>query len=522
MASMGGGYLDPDPTIRRLKGNGIVNKILQLMLVHEGLSKYGVKAELQDRLVGRIREHARNQDVQRFNRLKGWIEFPSTIPIPGGPSVSLSTTMNGYNHHTMPSAPPPPYTSQSSYQAHPTSMGNLPSIRGPGINFELKPSPFYQLREQIGDAKVCEIMSQHRHNVNIPVKVANHPILARVASDKTETLRVMVFCAGEAHGRQDIAFPHQSEVKVNTGEIRANLRGLKNKPGSTLPVDITKELRLNIPQYVNSVDMTYALTSKKFYFAVAVVQTVPADDLVKKLEVGKKITKAQVIRDMVNKSRDADIVATSTVLSLKCPLSTMRIDLPCRSTVCLHTQCFDAKCYLLLQMQAPTWLCPICNKPAPFDTLAVDEYVKDILENTSRSADQVIIEPDGTWKSHEKETPKNKPTGRSSMSFADDDDDDLIEVTKIGHIRADVASVYRTPSSAPMPNSREPSAASSVPKGSTGGKRPISAVIDLTSSGDEDEDLTARPPKRQFTMNGLNTPSHQLPLYRPGQASNGY
>jgi E3 SUMO-protein ligase PIAS1 len=72
----------------------------------------------------------------------------------------------------------------------------------------------------------------------------------------------MVFCAAEGHGRQDIAFPHQSEIKVNGGEVKANLRGLKNKPGSTRPVDITKELRLNLPTYSNTVEMTYALTSK--------------------------------------------------------------------------------------------------------------------------------------------------------------------------------------------------------------------------------------------------------------------
>jgi E3 SUMO-protein ligase PIAS1 len=72
----------------------------------------------------------------------------------------------------------------------------------------------------------------------------------------------MVFCAAEGQGRQDIAFPHQSEIKVNGGDIKANLRGLKNKPGSTRPVDITKDLRLNIAAYSNNVEMTYALTNK--------------------------------------------------------------------------------------------------------------------------------------------------------------------------------------------------------------------------------------------------------------------
>lgn len=94
----------------------------------------------------------------------------------------------------------------------------------------------------------------------MPLKVQDHPILARVQNDPL--LRVMVFCSTEGHGLQDITFPHQSEIKVNGGEVKANLRGLKNKPGSTRPVDITKELRLNLPHYGNSVEMTYALTSK--------------------------------------------------------------------------------------------------------------------------------------------------------------------------------------------------------------------------------------------------------------------
>ena len=103
-------------------------------------------------------------------------------------------------------------------------------------------------------------MTAHRHTVSITVKTNDHPILSRVLLDPS--LRVMVFCSSENHGRQDVAFPHQSEIKVNTGEVKANLRGLKNKPGSTRPVDITKELRLKVPTYSNNVELTYALTTK--------------------------------------------------------------------------------------------------------------------------------------------------------------------------------------------------------------------------------------------------------------------
>ena len=105
-------------------------------------------------------------------------------------------------------------------------------------------------------------MAQHRHTVNIQLKMSEHGVLSRVLNEPS--LRVMVFCAAEGQGRQDVAFPHQSEIKVNGGEVKANLRGLKNKPGSTRPVDITKELRLKTsnPNYQNAVEMTYALTNK--------------------------------------------------------------------------------------------------------------------------------------------------------------------------------------------------------------------------------------------------------------------
>ena len=75
----------------------------------------------------------------------------------------------------------------------------------------------------------------------------------------------MVFCAAESsHApfiHSDIAFPHQVELKCNLDEVKANLRGLKNKPGSTRPADITNFLRKK-GGYPNNLQMTYALTTK--------------------------------------------------------------------------------------------------------------------------------------------------------------------------------------------------------------------------------------------------------------------
>ncbi|TQS31596.1 hypothetical protein Golomagni_08114, partial [Golovinomyces magnicellulatus] len=102
-------------------------------------------------------------------------------------------------------------------------------------------------------------MAAHRNSITMPIKLGeSHPVIREGA---TGAYRIMIFCAGEAMGPQEIAFPYQSEIRVNSGEFKANLRGLKNKPGSTRPVDVTPALRLR-PNYVNSVEFTYALTTK--------------------------------------------------------------------------------------------------------------------------------------------------------------------------------------------------------------------------------------------------------------------
>jgi E3 SUMO-protein ligase PIAS1 len=97
------------------------------------------------------------------------------------------------------------------------------------------------------------------------------------------------------------------------------------------------------------------------------------EELADRIRRRSVISKQRVITEMVTKASDPDIEATSTVMSLKDPVSYMRITLPCRSTVCSHNQCFDAASFLQLQEQAPTWTCPICQKTVAFEGLAVDQ-----------------------------------------------------------------------------------------------------------------------------------------------------
>ena len=136
------------------------------------------------------------------------------------------------------------------------------------------------------------------------------------------------------------------------------------------------------------------MIEQKYYLAVNLVTQHQPEELVHQLKGGRSISREQVIRESTcvqsvvkvckaladfiavsSKADDADLVATSVIMSLKCPLSTLRISTPCRSSVCTHNQCFDATSFLQLQEQAPTWTCPVCNKVVTFEGLLVDQYV---------------------------------------------------------------------------------------------------------------------------------------------------
>jgi len=105
-------------------------------------------------------------------------------------------------------------------------------------------------------------MGQSRNTAHTNLQF-NVGILERMSKDKN--MRVMLFCAVDAPGLPipaDIAFPAQIELKVNGEPYGGNLRGIKKKPGTTRPADITDLLRKSPPSYTNNVSLTYAATDK--------------------------------------------------------------------------------------------------------------------------------------------------------------------------------------------------------------------------------------------------------------------
>lgn len=53
-------------------------------------------------------------------------------------------------------------------------------------------------------------------------------------------------------------------------------------------------------------------------------------------------------------------------------LGKMRLSVPCRAVTCSHLQCFDAALYLQMNEKKPTWICPVCDKKAAYESLIID------------------------------------------------------------------------------------------------------------------------------------------------------
>jgi E3 SUMO-protein ligase PIAS1 len=284
----------------------------------------GKKVELQDRLKKRSKEYFDNRAEDSLRNLEERLRNPSTM----------------------------------SAARHP---------------FLFRPSPFYVFDRRLG-LMLLPVSKEHRNAASTTFTLSAQDL----ASLASLNVRVLVYAAAKVTPVStqplDISFPQQLEIRVNENEVKANTRGIKNKSGTTKPVDITPFLRKRIDS-VNKVTITYALTDKAYQVYVWLSKKQSIDDLTAEV-VKRVIRKERTLADLRAKADDTDIITTSTNMKLKDPVSFMRIQIPCRGSSCEHVGCFDLQTYLQMQEQAPQWECPLCSKKAPFNDLAVDEYVE--------------------------------------------------------------------------------------------------------------------------------------------------
>ncbi|KAI0801178.1 PINIT domain-containing protein [Fomes fomentarius] len=413
---------------------------------HSNLTKSGKKQDLIDRIHKELDDWRRSGNVDRW--LKGraiaqrvrqtgtYSSSPSNGASPSTPR-SYSNLDNSVPYrpgHIIPRydpyAPARPAThspvASSSVALPPGQQPPMPTIR-------FKYSPFFKIERLASTVVECpeSTTSMDRRSQSFTFAISSD-IMAKLNSSSPK-YQLRLYCTSSTYytppsGFRTVAvtpcpieFPPTCEVRVNGTQLNANLKGLKKKPGTAPPPDLGKVVRMsqNSP---NRVEMIYVNSQqptppKKYYIVVALVEVTSVDQLIDRLRKGKYRQREDVLAEM-NKSisEDDDIIAGHQKMSLKCPLSYMRIATPCRATTCVHPQCFDALSWFSVMEQTTTWMCPVCEKVLNVEDLYIDGYFDDILKNTHEDIEDVIVEADGQW--HTDDNKYGSPEWRAAHPVA--------------------------------------------------------------------------------------------------------
>jgi len=267
------------------------------------------------------------------------------------------------------------------------------------IHFE--ESPFYKLEKLVPESAQKIYVTNGRGTCTIKFQL-NKDEFHSLKTDQKSRLYLlcgMVNVLG-TRGKETIQFPSPNEIQMNNQIVKANVKGIKNKKGTTKPVDITPYLKsdnsINIFQYI------YAFTTTEYLIYLYIVKVIAPEEILKQILKQPKILKAATLyylEQTINADADVDvdIITTSAVMSLNCPISYMRMKYPAKSSSCKHLQCFDALWFLHSQLQIPTWQCPVCQVPIKVEQLAISEYVEEILQKCDKNIEQVELFKDGGW-----------------------------------------------------------------------------------------------------------------------------
>lgn len=287
--------------------------------------------------------------------------------------------------------------------SQPQYMPYSPQYRGPGLLFPN--SLFYQQQLMILRFPYVVPPSKGRNLCNISVRLQANEI-ALLQTNRRKRLYLFGGLQSEPNPSfADIQFP-PIEIHVEGINTKQYVKGLKGKPGTCRPADLTDFVNPNRPFTINIV---YSDAAEEYLLYLYIVDARSPEELVEfikgKQHISQETTKVTIISDY-QQNQDDDIVMDTSSLSLRCPLTYARLSTPIRSVECDHIQCFDCLSFLTMQERIPSWICPVCSKKINPANLAVSDYILDILRTTSDEVDTVNINTDGSWDPIDEENAK--------------------------------------------------------------------------------------------------------------------
>ncbi|ODV77587.1 zf-MIZ-domain-containing protein, partial [Suhomyces tanzawaensis NRRL Y-17324] len=271
------------------------------------------------------------------------------------------------------------------------------SYKGHSLYF--KESPFYTLRRQIhGSPQACLPLTGKGV---CPFTFLFTKEEANLVYLGDPTVRVYLMC-----GLQDpktvsstevpLQFPLPVEVHVNGTQVTKNFRGIKGKPGTAKPADITELLKPS----QNKVQVIYTQTTETYLVYIYIVNVVSCEEIIKNIQQKPLLHKSATVSKIVLQNQgddEDDIVISSSSITLRDPLSYTKMQYPVQSIFCNHAQCFDGLVFLQSQLQLPSWNCPICGTALRIEDLSISEYFTEVLKSVPEDVDSVQINEDGSW-----------------------------------------------------------------------------------------------------------------------------
>ncbi|XP_069483028.1 E3 SUMO-protein ligase PIAS2 isoform X2 [Ambystoma mexicanum] len=211
-------------------------------------------------------------------------------------------------------------------------------------------------------------------------------------------------CLAETSCPQEDNYPSGLCIKVNgklfplPGYAPPPKNGIEQKRQGR-PLNITSLVRMSsaVP---NQISISWASEiAKNYSMSVYLVRQLTSAVLLQKLKmrgIRNAVHSRALIKEKLTADPDSEIATTSLRVSLLCPLGKMRLSIPCRAVTCTHLQCFDAALYLQMNEKKPTWICPVCDKKAVYESLILDGLFMEILNQCS-DAEEIKFQEDGSW-----------------------------------------------------------------------------------------------------------------------------
>ncbi|XP_030073937.1 E3 SUMO-protein ligase PIAS4 isoform X2 [Microcaecilia unicolor] len=359
---------------------------LQMLLGFVGRSKSGLKHELVTRALQLVQFDC---SPEVFKKIKELYETryakKSTEPLQQQPSHRSSDTLAihpSYDHGS--SLPKTSLTAPNIdypvlYDKYLNGLSRVPSkISKPEVR--LVKLPFFDVVDEL--LKPTELVPQNNE------KLQDSPCIFALTPRQVELIRnsrdlqpgiksvqvVLRICYTDTSCPQEDQYPPNIAVKVNHSFCSVPGYYPSNKPGvepkrPCRPINLTNLMYLS--SATNRITVTWGNYGKSYSVGLYLVRQLTSAELLQRLKtIGVKHPELckTLVKEKLRLDPDSEIATTGVRVSLICPMNEKK----------------------------PTWMCPVCDKPAPYDQLIIDGLLSKILTEC-QEADEIEFLVDGSW-----------------------------------------------------------------------------------------------------------------------------